>query len=79
MILATFKLEQIKEVIIYIQKHGQTREALYTLAEPFKQVNNQIGFDWKTPPDVGVYTLTAELKLKDGNVVNGGEMVVDVK
>ncbi len=79
MILATFKLEQIKEVIIYLQKPGQTREALHTLAEPFNPINNQIGFDWKTSPDVGVYTLTTELKLKDGNMISGGEMVVEVK
>ncbi len=29
--------------------------------------------------DVGVYTLTTGLKLKDGNVISGGEMVVEVK
>lgn len=79
MILSTFKLEQIKEVIIYIQKPGQTRETLHTLTEPFQPVSNQIGFDWKTPPDVGIYTLIVELKLKDGNTISGGNMGVEIK
>ncbi len=79
MVLMTFKLEQIKEVIIYLQKSDEGRQTLSALTEPFKPVSNQIGFDWKTPPDAGVYTLTTELKLKDGNVISGGEMVVEVK
>lgn len=78
MILKTFKLDQIKEVVIYIQKNGGEKQTLTTITDLSKPVDDMIGFDWKTAPDVGVYTLTTELRLKDGNVIGGGEMVVEI-
>jgi len=71
MILKTFKLDQIKEVVVYIQKEGGEKQLLATITDLSKPVNEMIGFDWKTPPSGGTYFLSTEVKLKDELVLAG--------
>jgi hypothetical protein len=78
MILKTFKLDQIKEVVVYIQKNGGEKQVLTTISDLSKPVDDMIGFDWKTAPDAGNYTLTAEPVLKSGGTANGDYCLIGI-
>jgi hypothetical protein len=78
MIMNAFKATEIQELVVYIQPAGGNKTILATISNPPQQVNNQIGFDWKTSPGVGIHTLTTEMKLKNGSIINSGQMVVNI-
>ncbi|MBI5221950.1 MAG: PBP1A family penicillin-binding protein, partial [Candidatus Magasanikbacteria bacterium] len=65
--LEPFKLEQIKEIIIYQQKSGGEKLQLAVITDFSNLFNNQIIFTWASAPGPGVWTLIAEVKTKDGN------------
>jgi len=79
MILKTFKIDEMKEIIVYSQNHGGVKQPLATISDLSKPINDQVGFVWKDYPGAGSYILSVELKLKDGKVLAGAEMEVSVQ
>lgn len=79
LVVNTFKADEIQELAVYYQSVGGNKTILNTISNPTQHVNNQLSFEWKISPGPGNYTLATEMKLKDGSVVVGGKMVVEVK
>ncbi len=79
MILKIFKIDEVKEIAVYLQKQGGAKQLFTTITDLSKPINEQVGFAWKDYPGVGNYTLTTDLKLKDGKTLVGKEMSVSVQ
>ena len=77
--LEPFKLEQIKEVIIYQQKSGGEKAILATITDFSNLFNNQIIFTWNPAPETGVWNLLAETKTKDGEQTKDGVIEVVIE
>lgn len=58
------KLDQIKEVSIYKQKDNN-KTLVKTLTDFSNLFNNQINFSWNETPEIGEWTLIAEITLKN--------------
>lgn len=75
-----FKLDQIKEVRVYKKRVDETARApLGSLTDFSNLFNNQLLFKWNETPAAGVYELTAELVLKNGNVRESGRINITVQ
>jgi 1A family penicillin-binding protein len=75
--LNPFKLDEIKEVIIYKKQSGDSRTLLQTINNFTNLFNNQISFKWNTPPDTGSYELIAEAVSETGTRTSS-KVVVEV-
>ncbi|OGH72011.1 MAG: hypothetical protein A2921_01735 [Candidatus Magasanikbacteria bacterium RIFCSPLOWO2_01_FULL_43_20b] len=77
--LEPFKLEQIKEILIYQQKSGEEKTILTTITDFSNLFNNQILFTWSSAPETGVWTLIAEVKPKNGGQTKSEVVEILVK
>ncbi|MBI5222316.1 MAG: hypothetical protein HY980_02355, partial [Candidatus Magasanikbacteria bacterium] len=64
---------------IYQQKSGGEKLQLAVITDFSNLFNNQIIFTWASAPGPGVWTLTAEVKTKDGSQTKDEIMTVVVE
>ncbi len=77
-LLSHSKLDQIEEMNIYKQK-GASRVHTATISDFSNLVDNQIIFRWEDTPTKGTWRLITEIKLKDGDIKDADEILVEVK
>jgi len=65
--LSPFKTEDILQINLYAE-HGGTKDSISTINAPFSLFNSQINYIWQQTNIRGDVNLTAEVKLKSGEV-----------
>ncbi|OGH59864.1 MAG: hypothetical protein A2725_02510 [Candidatus Magasanikbacteria bacterium RIFCSPHIGHO2_01_FULL_33_34] len=76
--LNPFKLEEIKEILIYVEKNNENRKVMQSITDFSNIFNNQLVFNWNNKPDTGVYLLTTEIILKNNTRIEGGKTTVTI-
>lgn len=74
-----FQLDQIKEVVIYKQKVGDSKKFYLGTINDFSSVfNNQLVFSWSEVPETGEWQLSAEVVLKNNQRIISDQTLVTI-
>ncbi|MBU0597054.1 PBP1A family penicillin-binding protein [Patescibacteria group bacterium] len=78
-LLGLFKSDQIKQVNIYTQKQGESKNLLGSIDDFSSSVEGKMSTVWRNPSSTGIWQLVAEVELNDGGLGSGDIMNIEIK
>lgn len=77
-LLDPIKIEEISSIIIYVEHNGN-KEILTNITNITNLFNNQIMFKWVDTPELGDWSLTAQIKASDGTMQTSPALQITIK